>query len=302
MKVLVTGSSGTVGTRLCEKLLAQGSEVVGVDWRSNEWKPEIDALTIKADLRDEASIDLLPKDVDAVAHLAANARVYELVKDTSQARDNFITTFNVLEFARRNAIPRFLFTSSRETYGNTHDPVCTEDKARIENCESAYTASKIGGEALVEAYKRCYGMGTVIVRLSNVYGMYDNSDRVVPLFIRQAKAGELLTVFGEEKCLDFTYIDDTMQGLLLILEKFDDVKNETYNIAYGKGTTIVHLAEIIKELLGSSSEIRIDNNRPGEVIKYTADIAKARRALGFAPTISFEDGIRKTIEWYAAHT
>ncbi len=317
MKILVTGSSGTIGTRLCERLLNEDHDVIGADWRPNTWQKSVDTVTVNADLRDPKNLTKLPTDVDVVIHLAANARVYELVEDPDRARDNVLTIYNVLEFARRNGIRKFLFASSRETYGNWgQDPLSgelggrgpdpflaplSEDMARIENCESAYTASKIAGEAFVEAYKRCYGIDTIILRFSNVYGMYDDSDRVIPLFFRQARAGETMTVFGREKCLDFTYIDDTVSGVMLTLQKFDEAKNETYNIAYGESTTLVHLAETVKKLLKSQSKIVIAESRTGEVIRYVADISKAKNTLGYVPKVDFDGGIRKTLAWYEDH-
>jgi len=298
MKILVTGSSGTVGTRLCEMLIEKGYEVIGADWKPNKWKPSVNNITVNADLRDSENLGALPADVDAIMHLAANARVYELVKEPDMARDNFLTTYNTLEFARKNKIRSFIFTSSRETYGNDANEIHKEEMVRVDNCESAYTASKIGGEALVKAYWRCYGINSIVLRLSNVYGMYDDSDRVVPLFIRQAKANEKMTVFGKDKCLDFTYIDDTVNGLMLALKKIESAKNETINIAYGEGVQLVNLAETIKNLIGSGSEITIKDNRPGEVVRYVADISKAKKLLGYEPKTSFEEGIRKTVEWY----
>jgi len=131
--------------------------------------------------------------------------------------------------------------------------------------------------------------------------MYDDSDRVIPLFIGQAKRNEPMTVFGKDKCLDFTYIDDTVDGLVLAVEKFDSAKNETLNLALGEATTIIRLAEVIKELLGISSEIHIENNRPGEVVQYIADISKAKKLLGYEPQTSFDEGIKKTVEWYEAN-
>ncbi|MBU2213274.1 SDR family NAD(P)-dependent oxidoreductase [Patescibacteria group bacterium] len=301
MKILVTGSSGTIGTRLCEKLLEKGHEVVGADWKPNKWKSDLDKITLSVDLRDEAQLKKLPTDVDVIMHLAANARVYDLVKEPDMARDNFLSTYNTLEFARKNGIRRFIFTSSRETYGNDTNDAHTEDMVRVDNCESAYTASKIGGEALVKAYWRCYGIDGIVFRLSNVYGMYDDSDRVVPLFIRQAKANETLIVFGEEKSLDFTYINDTANGLILALDKFEAAKNETINLAFGEATSIMQLAEVIKNLLGSQSEIRVEKNRPGEVVQYIADISKAKKLLGYDPKTPFDEGIKKTVEWYKSN-
>lgn len=305
MKILVTGSSGTIGTRLCESLLSQGHEVIGADWEPCKWQPEVEDLRIDIDLRHKEEFTKLPTDVELIIHLAANARVYELVENPDRAMDNFIDTFNILEFARKHGIKKLMFASSRETYGNIHLPdgqKYSEDKAHFMTCESPYTASKIGGEALFEAYKRCYDMETIIFRFSNVYGMYDDSIRVVPLFFRQAKAGETMKVFGRDKCLDFTYIDDTVDGISKAIANWDNAKNETYNLAYGEGTTILKLAESMKELLGSDSEIELTDSRTGEVTHYIADISKAKAAFGYDPKTPFEEGVRKSVEWYKANT
>ncbi len=301
MKILVTGSSGTIGTRLCERLLERGEDVIGVDWEPNKWQPRVEAITTHIDLRDEhalqAAADKLQADV--IVHLAANARVYELVEHPDRARDNFLTIFNTLEFARKNCIKGFLFASSRECYGNSSATHYTEDMARMENCESPYTASKIAGEALVEAYTRCYGIDHVIFRFSNVYGMYDDSVRVVPNFIRLARKNEPLVIFGKDKCLDFTFIDDAVTGIIATIDRFDASKNDTYNIAFGEGTTLTHLAKRVIEILNSSSTLSIESSRTGEVIRYVADIAKAKKMLGYDPKISFDEGIEKSVEWYA---
>jgi UDP-glucose 4-epimerase len=301
MHILVTGSSGTIGTRLCEALLAAGHAVIGLDRRKNAWQPSVQAITVLADLLDKATLQNVPKDIDAVIHLAANARVYELVEDPPRALENFTTLFHTLEWCRENRIPRFLFASSRECYGNASHERYTEDLVRVEHCESPYTASKLGGEALVQSYTRCYGLPHIMFRFSNVYGMYDDSDRVVPLFIRRMRKNEPITVFGKEKCLDFTYIDDTVQGIIGALTHFNSAKNETYNIAYGEGTTLIDLAEQIQGLLKSSSTISIGTPRTGEVIRYIADTTKAQHALQFAATTPFTEGIKKTVAWYLQH-
>lgn len=301
MKILVTGSSGTIGTRLCERLLEQKYEVVGADWEPNKWQPGIERLTVRVDLRHEEELKKLPTDVECVIHLAANARVYELVEHPDRARDNFLTTFNTLEWARKNKMKQFIFASSRETYGNSGQEKYREDMVRVENCESPYTASKIAGEALVESYRRCYGMETAIIRFSNVYGMYDDSERVVPLFIRQTKLNQPLVVFGKDKSLDFTYIDDAVEGILLVLRKFSAVNGSVFNLAYGEAHSIMELAELIKKLMGSTSSITAKPSRTGEVTRYTADISKARKVLGFSPKVSFAEGVQKSVEWYATN-
>jgi len=298
MKILVTGSSGTIGTRLCESLLEEGYDVVGADWEPNKWQPAVEKLTVRIDLRHENELNKLPTGVDCVIHLAANARVYELVEHPDRARDNFLTTFNTLEWARTHGVKQFVFASSRETYGNSGADKYREDMVRVENCESPYTASKIAGEALVESYRRCYGMEAAIVRFSNVYGMYDDSERVVPLFIRQTKKNEPLVVFGKDKSLDFTYIDDAVQGLRLIIQNFSKANGQTFNFAFGEAHSIIELAELIKKLMQSTSTITATSSRTGEVTRYTADISKARKILGFDPKVPFAEGVMKSVEWY----
>lgn len=297
MRILVTGSSGTVGTRLVEKLLERGDDVIGVDMVKNKWNPKIDGVTTIQDLRDMDGTLKLPKS-DMVVHLAANARVYELVEHPDRARDNFLTLFNTLEYARQNGIKKFIFSSSRESYGNSGKEKYTEDLVRVENCESPYTASKVGGEALVHAYSRCYGIDVIILRFSNVYGMYDDSIRVVPLFIKLSRKNEPLTVFGKDKCLDFTYIDDTISGVIATIDKFDAAKGESFNLAYGEGRTIMELAEMIKKLEKSTSEIKVGDSRTGEIIRFVADISKAKRMLGFSPKTNMDEGIKMSVEWY----
>lgn len=299
MKILVTGSSGTIGTRLCETLLQRSYDVRGIDWVRNKWQPAVDAVTTLADLRDWNVVQMLEfPEVDTIVHLAANARVYELVEHPDRARDNMVSIFNVLEFARQKGIRKIIFASSRECYGNLPSRRCREDAARIENCESPYTASKIAGEALVESYTRCYDIDHVTFRFSNVYGMYDDSERVVPLFIRRMRGNEPVTVYGEEKCLDFTYIDDTVEGIIAAILKFTTVKNQTFNLAFGQGTYITDLAKRLKRLLKSKSEITLGAPRTGEVVRYVADISKARELLGYDPKVAFRDGIQKAVEWY----
>lgn len=296
--ILITGSSGTIGTRLAEQLLEKGYRVRGVDWQKNKWNKKIDALTFHYDLRDKTIFKKLPRDFDLIIHLAANARVYNLVVDPSQARDNFETTFNVLEFVRKNKIKNFIFASSRETYGNSGKIKYKEEDVILENCESPYTASKMAGEALVYAYHKCYPMDYIVFRFSNVYGMYDKSDRAVPLFIRLARQNKPITIFGKDKLLDFTYIDDCVGGIIQTIGQFNRTKNETYNLAYGQGQFVLGLAKMIQKALKSKSRIIVKPTRTGEVMKFVADIEKAQQKFGYCPNVSLSEGIKRSIAWY----
>ena len=298
--VLITGSSGTVGTALAESLLDDDYQVTGTDLVGNRWSDRVDERTIVTDLCSEGNLDKLPDSVDLVVHFAANARVHKLVEDPAKAKENFDTTYNILKYAR-NAGADIIFSSSREVYGNNGKIIYDETDTYVDECESPYTASKIGGEALVKSYGKCYEMDTSILRFSNVYGKYDVSDRVVPLFIAQAEAGEDLTVYGEDKILDFTYIDDCVNGVKRVVENFQKISGTTFNIASGEGSSLVELAELIVEKTGGDVSVHIEPNRTGEVGRYVADISKAQKLLGYDPEHNFEQGIEKTIDWYLSN-
>jgi nucleoside-diphosphate-sugar epimerase len=297
--ILVTGSSGMIGTRLCDRLLCDGYQVVGVDRAPNRWSREIDALTVAADLCWPGSLKNLSTSFDLVIHLAANARVYNLVVDPSLAFENIESTFRVLEFCRQNEIPRMIFASSREVYGNTEGTPRREDQTHVNCCESSYTASKMSGETLVRAYGRCYGIGCVVARFSNVYGMYDISDRLIPLFLRRARQGRDLIIYGRDKTLDFTYIDDTVAGICACLQRFDRVADKTFNISSGRATRLADVAEIIRQTTKSVSQVVFRENRTGEVERFVADISAAREHLGYEPRVGINEGLLRAIAWYA---
>jgi nucleoside-diphosphate-sugar epimerase len=299
--ILLTGSSGTIGTELALQLLDSGYDIRGVDVVENRWSGRVNDVTKLVDLRDEDAVADLKADVDMIVHLGANARVHQLVRNPERARDNFDMTFNVLEFARRNEIEKFLFSSSREVYGNKGKLIYDEEDTYTDSCESPYTASKIGGEAMVKAYEKCYDIDTSLLRFSNVYGRFDNSNRVVPLFIAQAVRGQDLTVYGADKVLDFTYIDDCVSGITEVIESFEKVQGTTLNIASGEGISLLELARTVVDTVNANVDVNVESNRTGEVSRYVADISRANRLLGYSPKYSFAEGIEETIEWYLNH-
>src|SRR3989344_6892372 len=273
-KILITGSSGTIGTRLFEKLLQEGFSVIGFDKQKNKWHKHLNNLTIVGNLLSGKDIKKIPKDIDVIVHLAANARVYDLVVEPDLALENVVTTYNILEFARKNKIKKIIFSSSREVYGNRKKSIAHEKDFNLELSESPYSASKISNEAFVYAYKKCYGIDYIVLRFSNVYGMYDESDRFIPLMIKKMKNNEDISVFGKNKVLDFTYIDDCVNGIFLCIKKFHQEKNNIFNIAFGRGIKLIDVAKMIKKDLKSKSKITLKPNRTGEVVEYVADISK----------------------------
>jgi UDP-glucose 4-epimerase len=213
-------------------------------------------------------------------------------------------TFNVLEYCRANRVP-LLFSSSREVYGDIHRYITEEAQADFWYTESPYSASKIGGEALIYAYARCYGLRYLVFRFSNVYGRFDSDiermERVIPLFIRRLERGEAVTVYGRDKVLDFTYVDDCVDGIVRGVDRLlrGEVRNETINLAYGQGNSLVHMAELVADALGVEPRIRVEEaKRAGEVTHYVADLSKAVALLDYRPRTSLEQGIPKAVSWW----
>lgn len=300
MRVLITGSSGQIGTNLALALMDRGDEVVGVDRRPNPWTDRIVARQL--DLLTAKVGDLPKGPFDAVVHLAAHAKVFELVQTPSRALENVTMNFAILDYARQNRIP-FVFGSSREVYGDIHRHVTEEAAADFVVAESPYSASKIAGEAFIYSYAECYKLPYLVFRFSNVYGRYDNDiermERVLPLFMRKISRGEPIVVFGKDKVLDFTYVDDCIAGITRGIDALVGrrVMNQTINVAYGQGSTLVDAVNIISLALGKKANVRYEPARSGEVTRYVADISKARQLLGYEPQTPLTAGIPKAIEW-----
>ncbi len=303
--ILLTGSSGTVGTALALALIDRGYDVIPLDVKHSLWDEEIERKTVFHDLRRPLQQQHLRRRTkpDMIIHLAANARVHDLVVRPRLARDNYLMTYNLLEYAREEKITKILFSSSREVYGeSTVGERRTEEDTALVKIKSPYTASKFGSEALLHAYHECYGIEPVIVRLSNVYGRYDVSERVIPLFIYYAMRNRDLIVFGKEKKLDFTYIDDCVGGLVQVVKRFDRVAGLTFNLSRGVGERIIDLAKMIVSYLDSRSKIKIGSKRVGEISSFVGDISLARAKLGYSPQVSLKEGLPKNIEWHRQAT
>lgn len=307
MRVLITGSSGQIGTNLALHLLERGHSAFGIDIRANPWTDAFPTLLQDLSVRyNDFSQGIghvaYPDSLDVVIHFAAHAKVHDLVRQPDRALENITMTFNVLEFCRHHNLP-VIFSSTREVYGDIRHYITEESHADFVFTESPYSASKIAGEALVYSYARCYDLNYLIFRFSNVYGRYDNDIermlRVVPYFIRQIHRREPIPVYGEDKLLDFTYIDDCIEGVMRgidLLLNGNEV-NHTINLAYGQGNSLIAMAQHIGESFGITPEIVIKPIRKGEITRYIANIGKARALLGYDPQTPLPEGIRKSVQW-----
>lgn len=277
---------------------------MGIDRRANPWSDRI--TTLIADLATTSPAGTLggleTRPADVVVHLAAHAKVHELVHLPALALENIIATHTVLEYCRHWRVP-MIFASSREVYGDFHRFDTDETRADFAYTESTYSASKIAGEAMIYGHARCYGMRYIVFRFSNVYGRYDNDlnrmERVVPLFIWRIARGLPIVVYGKDKILDFTYVDDCVDGVLRGIGAIheDRIGNQTINLASGFGHSLVEMATYIGEALGRTPEITLAPTQIGEVTHYIANLEKARSLLGYFPKFKLREGIQQAVEW-----
>ncbi len=312
MRILVTGSSGQIGTNLSLRLQGDGHDVFGVDKRQNTWTDDFRYL-----LQDlSGHYPAYPggiggveyPEVDLVVHLAAHAKVHQLVAQPHRALENAVMTFNVLEYCRQARLP-LVFSSTREVYGDVHRfEGYGEATADFAYTESPYSASKIASEAFIYAYARCYGLKYIAFRFSNVYGRFDNDlhrmSRVLPLFIHSMTRDEPITVYGgADKVLDFTYVDDCVDGIVRGIEALAEgrVANETINLAFGEGNSLVRAAELIAAELDTEPKMTIAPSLLGEVTRYVADIRKAHDLLGWTPQVPLDQGIPRAVQWFREH-
>lgn len=301
MRILITGSSGQIGTNVALALQARGDEVFGIDIRPNTWTRAVPTAACDLCRCEDGALPVEGR-FDVVLHLAAHAKVFELVERPRRAMENVAMAFQVLEYCRRAGTP-LVFGSSREVYGDIQRHITDEAQADFVVAESPYSASKIAAEAFIYSYAECYALPYLVFRFSNVYGRFDSDaermERVIPLFIRKIADGQPIVVYGRDKVLDFTYVDDCVEGVIRGIDALaaGRLRHETVNLAYGQGATLVDLVNLIGLALRREPHVRYEPARAGEVTRYVADIAKARLLLGYNPQTPLTAGVPKAIAW-----
>ncbi len=308
-RILLTGASGLIGTHLGLRLLDAGNEVIGIDIRPNPWTDRIP--TILCDLAHPESSrylhEFLDPGIDLVVHLAAFAKVHLSVCSPESSLQNVQMVHTVLELCRTKGVP-LIYSSSREVYGDRPDCEQVEESfADFTRVASPYAAGKMAAEAFIYSYARCFGLRYLVFRFSNVYGPYDNEldrmERVIPLFIDRIERGEPITIFGPEKVLDFTYIDDCIDGIMRGVELMlgGGSACRTVNIARGEGHSLPELVGLIERVVGRRADVQIEGRQTGEITRYVADISEARSLLGYDPQVSLAEGIERTVAWWQEH-
>jgi nucleoside-diphosphate-sugar epimerase len=276
MNIALTGSHGLIGTLLKKRLEAEGHRIVlEIDKRIGKDVDTLENLT----LNDFERVDML-------IHAAAFCKINNIVKDPKLGHINAQNSFRVMEFCRRNKIPKVVFFSSSRILSKEKNP---------------YTAGKIYGEELCKAYKDCYGIDYLIIRPSTVYGpFWDKTRRLVHIFITNALKGNDLEIYGDPgtKTLDFTYVDDFVRGTLCAINHPE--WNKEYNISGGEESNVHELAKFIIQETGSTSGINIEDAETAQPQVVHLDISEIKR-IGYSPEVSLRDGIKKTIQWYKSH-
>lgn len=305
MRVLVTGGTGFIGSFLCEKLLEEGYEVICLDNLSTGKKSNVKVLMSNHKFKFLEHDVTKPIEIKTnfIFHLASPASPVDYQKlpiETSMA--NSLGTFNMLNLAKKNK-SRFLLASTSEVYGEPLIHPQTEDYWGNVNpigIRSCYDVSKRFAENLSMNFFRFYKMDVRIARIFNTFGprMRTNDGRAIPNFIVQSLTKKSITVYGNGKqTRSFCYISDMIDGLMKLMFK-DNISGEVVNLGNPEERTILSVAELIKDMTMSNSEIIFKQLPKDDPTRRNPDITKARKLIEWEPRIDFTNGLKKTIEWF----
>ena len=295
MKLLVTGGAGFIGSNLVDKLIEQGHEVVVVDNLSTGNKKYLNpkAKFRKLDIRNLKKIKPVFKGVDYVFHLAAQPRIQPSIINPAESHsNNVVGTLNVLISARDAKVKKLIYSASSSAYGDQKNLPLKE--GMIPGPKSPYSVFKLIGEQYCKLFNELYGLPAVSLRYFNVYGPRQSCEgayaTVIGIFLRQAKAGEPLTIVGDgNQTRDFTHVRDVVRANILAA-KSDKVGNgEIINIGAGKNYSINKIASLI------SDKVAYISLRPGEVQDTLADNSKAKKFLGWEPEVTMKEGIEELL-------
>ncbi len=309
MKLLITGGAGFIGANFVHYWLKNypNDKIVNLDaltYAGNlenlkQMENNSNYKFVKGDICDEKLVDELVKDADVIVHFAAESHVDRSILDSGDfIRTNVIGTHTLLEAARKNGNKRFHYISTDEVFGS----LGKNDKAFNENTpydpRSPYSASKASSDHLVRAYFHTYGLPITISNCSNNYGPYQFPEKLIPLFVTNLIEGKKIPVYGKgDNIRDWIHVDDHNRGVDMVLKK--GKIGQTYCLGGNSEKTNLEITQKILELMGFGEEmIEYVEDRKGHDKRYAIDFSKAKNELGWEPQISFEDGLRKTVDWY----
>ena len=311
---VVTGAAGFIGSKVSDSLLTQGHQVFGVDNLSAAYDVRMKqyrlenllrqpAFTfLKADITDQAVIDQLTQAVphaQAIINLAAMAGVRQSMSDPwSYLYTNTLGTLNMLEYTRRQEVPKFILASTSSLYGADGTPPHSE-LAPTDRPLAPYAASKKGAEAFAYSYHHLYGIDTSVVRYFTVYGPAGRPDMSMFRFCQWIAEGRPVLINGSgEQSRGFTYVDDIAAGTLLALK---NVGYEVFNLGGHEVVSINAVIELLEQLLGKKANRVYAPVHPADVFSNVADVSKARQMLSWEPRVGLHEGIQNLVNWYLSN-
>jgi nucleoside-diphosphate-sugar epimerase len=303
-RFLVTGGAGFIGSHIVRRLVAARHAVRMIDnlstgnpARIQDLLPSIDFM--EADLADPAVCERATEGVDYVIHQAAIPSVQRSIRDPiATNRANVTATLNLLESSRKHDVKRFVYAASSSAYGNT--AVLPKHEGMPASPLSPYALQKFVGERYCKLYHDLFGLQTVCLRYFNVFGPAQDPNSeysaVIPKFISRLLARKPLTIFGDgEQSRDFTYVDNVVDANFLAL-RAKEAAGEIFNIGCGARFSLNQLVRELESILAVRAQVDFAPARAGDVRDSLADVSKAKSVLGYAPKVSFENGLQFTVE------
>ncbi len=311
MKYLVTGGAGFIGSNIVERLLKEGHFVRVLDnffsgKRENLSFTQEFARTgafelIEGDIRDKSACEKACAGMDYVLHQAALRSVPKSLKEPESYNDvNINGTLFMLQAASKAKVQRFVFVSSSSVYGDTDKFPEREDAYPL--LISPYALSKLTGEYYCRIFSEFFNLETVCLRYFNVFGprqaLDDEYAVVIPKFIHCILRDEQPPIFGTGKqSRDFTFIENVVRANILAAT-VPGIKHEVFNVANGRDNTVLELVDSLNKIIGKNIQPKLLPVRAGDVFRTSADISKIRKKLGYEPVVSFEAGLKKTVDWF----
>jgi UDP-glucuronate 4-epimerase len=329
MKVLITGDAGFIGFSLSKTLLEKSFQIFGVDNLNDYYELELKKSRVQLlkkfsdfkhyslDLTEKESLNKIFKDVspDYVIHLAAQAGVrYSIENPQAYVDSNLIGFMNILEACRKTPVKHLIYASSSSVYGGNHKtPFSTNDN--VDHPVSLYAATKKANELLAHSYSHLYGIPTTGLRFFTVYGPYGRPDMAYFSFTKDILEGKPIKVFNHGRMeRDFTYIDDIVEGIVKLIDKppvanpswredTHDISEsfapyKIYNIGNNNPVPLMRFINAIEDALGIEAKKEFVEMQPGDVLRTYADVSDLEKDIGFKPSTSIEEGIKKFVDWY----
>ena len=306
----MTGVAGFIGSHIAESLLALGARVRGLDDLSEGEQRNIPegAGLFRGDICDSEACSAAVEGCEILFHLAAKVSVPRSVSDpVGYHQTNVTGTVNLLEAARRGGVRRFIYSASSSAYGD--QPELPKHEVMAPKPMSPYAAAKLAAEHYVRSYAAVYEIDAVCLRYFNIFGPRQNANSayagVIAAFARDLLAGEPPTIYGDGSASrDFTYVANAVHANLLAARHERPLEGEVYNVGIGRRVTVSELAElmgrVVTEMTGRAPpEPRYAPPRAGDVPHSLADLSRIRSEMGYEPIVGLEEGLGKTLAWYA---